>query len=859
MPTGPCRRVVCVVVCAILFVATSARAQSRLTVWVVDPSGGAIPGAVVIVMADGAVVTEMTSGQRGGVEIPISGQRTLHVIVSAAGFETVEQDIPIAGGQAPVPVTIALGVARVTDQIVVAGAAQEAGASSFALTPAEIDALPDDEESLLRMLEELAGPGADIRVDGFTGRLPRKDQILRITVRRDAYSAELPQPGQGRVEVLTRPNAEMWRGNGSVQYRPSGLAANNALARNSGSGTYRSVNGSIGGPLVRNKTAMFFEGETTNAEDTRAIAAITPSGPFLAVVDQPSDDYRASMRLETMLRPTTLMRAQWAGRQGTRDNQGLSTLDLPERGYALRSLDQSMRVTIDGGTRLPYFIRARSEYETDRSEPDTVARAIVVNNAFRGGGATQSGEDRNMRVDLDSAVTVLTRRALTLRTGGQIAWSRERQGTIRNALGTFTFLDMDAHLANSPATFTQRIGARALTIEAFQTATFVQADVQLKAGWSIGLGTRYQRQTNLDDRGALSPRLGLSRAMNNGRTTLRGGYGWYYAWLPTNVWEENLRLSSSSTEREVIIRNPGYPDPFASGDEDAPRQDPPSQVTIPSTADLPRWSRASIGVAQQLPRGFRLNVDAFRLWTSGEWRAIDVNAPTDGVRPDLTRGRVLQVDSIGRVTETGYALAFGFFANNRFANLRYSWSRRWSDGDDALTPPPDGYTLATEWAPSRNDPGHRLSWSIGTPIKWGVQASLFGRLQQGNRYNVTTGFDANGDAYFIERPDGVGRNDRRGSAQVTQDFRLSWRPQAFGGVRPQRGPGGPGGRGGDRGGNRGGPPRRERSMELYLSASNLFNRVNRTSFVGVQTSSLFGQSTSAMPARRVELGWRMSF
>jgi hypothetical protein len=841
-----------------LFVVASARAQSRLTLWVVDPSGGAIPGATVIVMADGALVTEMTSGQRGGVEIPVSGQPSLHVIVSAPGFETVEQDIPIGSGRAPV--TITLGVARVTDEVVVAGAAQEAGAASFALTPAEVDALPDDEESLLKMLEDLAGPGADIRVDGFSGRLPRKDQILRITVRRDAYSAEFPQPGQGRVEVLTRPNAEMWRANGSVQYRPSGLAASNALARNSGSGTYRSVNGSVGGPLVKNRTALFFEGETTNAEDTRAIAAITPTGPFLAVVDQPSDDYRASMRLETMLRPTTLMRAQWAGNQGTRDNQGLSALDLPERGYARRSTEHSVRLTIDAGTKLPFFIRARGEYGTDRSEPDNVARAIIVNNAFRAGGATQSGENRNARADLDAAISVFTRRAVTIRTGGQLVSMRERQGTIRNALGTFTFLDLDAYVANQPATFTQRIGARALTIQTFQASTFVQADLQLKAGWSIGLGTRYQWQTNLGDRGAVSPRLGVSRAMNEGRTTMRGGYGWYYGWLPTNVWEENLRLSSTSSEREVIIRNPGYPDPFTSGEEEIPRQDPPSRVMILSSADLPRWSRASIGLAQQLPRNLRLNIDAFRLWTSGEWRAVDVNAPTAGVRPDLAQGRVLRVDSIGRVAETGYSVDIGAFVRNRFANLRYSWSRRWSDGDDALTPPPDGVTLATEWAPSRNDPGHRLSWSLGTPIKWGVQAALFGRLQQGSRYNVTTGFDANGDAYFIERPEGVGRNDRRGSAQVTQDFRLSWRPQAFGGVRPQRGPGGgPRGRGGDRGGERGGPARRERSMELYLSASNVFNRVNRTSFVGVQTSPLFGQSTSAMPARRVELGWRMSF
>jgi hypothetical protein len=396
-----------------------------------------------------------------------------------------------------------------------------------------------------------------------------------------------------------------------------------------------------------------------------------------------------------------------------------------------------------------------------------------------------------------------------------------------------------------------------LTIETLQAAAFVQADLQLKDGWSIGLGTRYQWQTNLDDRAAMSPRFGVSRAMNSGRMTLRGGYGWYYGWLPTNVWEEQRRLSSGSTEQELIVRNPGYPDPYGSGEIDAPRPDPPSLVMLPGNADLTRWSRASAGVAQQLGGGMRANFEVFRLWTSGEWRAIDVNAPVDGIRPDSSLGRVLRVDSIGRVTETGISMDVGFFARERFGNIRYTWASRWSDGDDGLTPPPDGQTLATEWGPSRGDPGHRIFWSAGMPVRWGLRVAWFGRLQQGGRYNVTTGFDTNGDAFFIERPDGMRRNDRRGATVITNDLRVSWRPSVFGGVAAQRGPGGPGtgGRGGP-GGPRG---RQDRSMEMYLTASNVFNRVNATNFVGVETSPLFGQATSAMAARRLELGWRISF
>jgi hypothetical protein len=46
---------------------------------------------------------------------------------------------------------------------------------------------------------------------------------------------------------------------------------------------------------------------------------------------------------------------------------------------------------------------------------------------------------------------------------------------------------------------------------------------------------------------------------------------------------------------------------------------------------------------------------------------------------------------------------------------------------------------------------------------------------------------------------------------------------------------------------------------MYLFVQNIFNRVNRSSWVGVLTSPLFRQPTSAQAARRVELGWRFSF
>jgi hypothetical protein len=76
-----------------------------------------------------------------------------------------------------------------------------------------------------------------------------------------------------------------------------------------------------------------------------------------------------------------------------------------------------------------------------------------------------------------------------------------------------------------------------------------------------------------------------------------------------------------------------------------------------------------------------------------------------------------------------------------------------------------------------------------------------------------------------------------------------------GSVNFQRGPGGGGGPRGPGGQGQ----QSQRRFEIYLWATNLFNRVNQTSFVGQQNSPLFMQATSAQAARRVEMGWRFSF
>jgi len=852
-----------VVLCLVMLGVADLSAQDRrITVRVEDPSGATIPNASIIVLAGSDLITEQNADPKGLATIAVGAAQRLKLVVTAEGFSTTEVDVVIPPKAMRHPVTVAMRLANIETDVTVSAAEDvAAGGLTETLSQAQIDQLPDDPDELRRMLEEIAGPGATIRVDGFTGgRLPTRDQIARIVVRRDAFSAEFHQVGQGRVEIATRPGIDRWRGNAGLNLRPSQFSARNAASQaGSKPGTLVRMNAFTAGPLIKNRVSFSADLEGSSSEDSRGISAITLNGPFVATIQQPFDTRSIAARTEGLLTQRTLFRASYRRSNSERGNLGISELDLPERGYNNESVSHEMRLSLEGGQQRPFHVRVQMDQERSETAPDTIASAIIVQSAFRSGGATSTGVDRGRSFVSDTMFTLVAR-PYTLRVGSLVNYDNNAQGQLRNSLGTFTFTDLESFALGLPTTYTQRRGAQPLTVGVTQAAAFAHAEF-VKWRWNIGAGLRYEVQSGISDHTALAPRLGLSRGFRRNTTNVRAGYGWFYGWMPVRIEEETIRLAQGSTEEEVIIRNPSYPDPFGAGSLGT-RRDPPTRLTLADTAQLPRWQRLSVGIDHQIRQGVRVNFDTFFENSRNDFRSLDLNAPVNGARPDVSFGRMLLVQSIGRVRRAGFNVDLNYSPRQGiFSSLRYGYSASMNDADDALTPPATG-TFATEWAPTREG-RHRLNWNIGAPIqRWGLFASINGRLNSGGLYNLTTGRDDNGDAIFNDRPAGVARNSLIGAFTTQIDMRLSWTVPSSrpgGGVGFQRGPGGGGGgpRGGPGGRGAGNQP--QRRFEMYLFATNLLNRVNRSSYVGVLTSPLFMQATSAQAARRVELGWRFSF
>jgi hypothetical protein len=280
---------------------------------------------------------------------------------------------------------------------------------------------------------------------------------------------------------------------------------------------------------------------------------------------------------------------------------------------------------------------------------------------------------------------------------------------------------------------------------------------------------------------------------------------------------------------------------------------------------MPRLTRVSLGVEQQVGQGLRVNATYARTWGRHLLRGRNVNAPVaGGARPDPSVGNVTEVGSVARSLTQSVGVNMNYMVpwHRTFFAANYTLGQAKNEADGPFSLPADNYDLAAEWGPSATDARHRVYGMFNMIVWKELRTGVNVRWNSALPYTITTGFDTNGDSVSNDRPPGVTRNSARGAGQWDLSARLGW---TFGFGERQTPPGGEQviriiKAGGDSlGGFEGGASDKRWRFEIYLAAQNLFNHANLMTFSGVMTSPFFGRATSALPARRLDLGIRFSF
>ena len=856
-----------------------------------DPSGAVIPGASVAIIDSGnSIAATATTGNDGAFTLQVApGSYTLNI--SANGFQDYTQSVTVAPNTPALSVTLA--VAKITQEIEVQDDPNlitldpDSNQTALVLKEDDIQSLPDDEEDMVAYLTELAGPraaaagGVQFIIDGFqSGRLPPKDQIKEIRINTNPFTTEFSRSGFGRIEIITRPGSGKMRGNLNFNLRNDALNARNAFAPLKLPYSRQNYQAAVSGPLIEGKLSLTLLAQRNDQFNTDTIRAITGDGPFNSSIQKPSLRENFNARGQYALTPNNTLNFNLEYGTNHRADQGVGGFGLPERAFTSDNRQAGFQVRNTAVLSSRFVNETRFEFNRNHSltNPLTLGPAINVLDAFQAGGA-QNQSNETDKSYLFGNTLIFNTKGFTLKAGGQLDYRQNHLFNPNNFLGTFVFSSLDAYRAGTPTTFTINTGNPLINVSQLEVGAFAQTDIKLSKSLLLSPGIRYQTQTNISDRNDFDPRVSLSYQLNKA-TVFRVGFGIFHQTFAANLVQQLLQLDGKR-QQQIVIRNPSFPDPFAGGIA----QTIPASLRIASdNLVTPYTANMSYSVERSFNTGSVLSVSYDFIRGVHLYRSRNINAPLPGtlVRPDSSQGNILQLESTGLSTFKGLTVGLRQRLTptlNIFTS--YTFSSSFRDTDGAFSLPANSYALSSEWGPSSDNQRNHFSFGLNGRLPWNISVNTMVRANSGRPYNITTGFDDNGDTITNDRPLGVGHNtgigpglfDTNLNFSKTISLRKEEKVEIAGptGVGPGlRGrPGGFGGRpGGGFGGGARGPVGGRRAggnqpvgptATLFVNVQNLLNHTNFANYSGVMTSPFFGLPNAALNPRQIELGVRFNF
>jgi hypothetical protein len=880
-------------------------AQLRLTV--VDQTAAGIPTATVTLTPPVGQPITATTDEHGVATVPSIPVGAVKAHVEFVGFQTVDTVLNIRRGANAATVTMAL--AGLAQEVTVnadnepVGGDQHGAAMVTTLTKEEIDALPEDPEDLQAYLEQLAGPdGATFFLNGFRGgRLPTKDEIRTIRIRQNNFAADGHESGgRAGIEIVTRPSTESFNGNLNMGYQSDALNARNAQALTETPEGTKQVQFQFRGPVVRGKSAFSATVSGNNRFTSNNNLSLDEFGNRIGTqVRIPTDQRNANLGFEDAVTKNSTLRLNYQRQSQDGHNQGLGTFDYPDERARETSSDTNMfRAQLQGVVGKSSLNEVRFQFYRTDSETTSVSDAptIIVQDAFSRGGAGANSKNRSSTIELADNFDFTPHRNHQMRVGALLEGGNYNMFDQTNANGRYTYASLDDYLAGRLLQYSIRTGTLDTSFNQYQLGLYVQDDIKVNNKISLGLGLRNEMQSHIDRIWNVMPRVGASYAMTS-KTSIRGGYGIYYDWYDSSIYDQTLRLSGLPGSQQDHQFNYFYTVDDA-GNYIQHEIDGLAGATNKTVAapdlKMPYVQQTSVGVQQQLFPNVNLQVTYLRQDGRDQLRGIDINTPVvdplTGIvaRPDPDSGIVTQIQSTGHSISNRLTFQTRYQLPNQRGMLQVSYQlgKAMSDYSGATSLPSDSLHPELDWGPAGSDIRHQAQiggmWRL--PKDFRVQGNL--QIRSGVAYNETTGLDDNHDGVINDRPFGVTRNSLRGSGywNVTQ-FTIN-KSFGFGGQRANanaqngnqngqnRGANGNGngnfnpnfqggnfqGGGGGFQGNRGGGGRgdfgnasnQRYSVQFSLRANNPLNRVIETGYTGNERSPFFLLPTTVQTARRVE-------
>jgi hypothetical protein len=796
-----------------------------------DISGSVIPGASVTVVSATGVQKSATTNQSGEFLVPGLAAGTYTVKVIAPNFGLYENSEVVVEAGKREQLTVPLSIAEVKADVDVSAdqdvsTESEAKAGATVLKGKDLDALPDDPDELAAALQALAGPGAgpdggQIYIDGFTGgRMPPKDSIREVRVNQNPFSAEFSRIGFGRIEILTKPGSDNWRGEARANFNDAALNSRNPFAVSKAPSRNIGITGNIAGPLQKGKSSFFLDVENRVADTNTVINAIVLNPDLTEVAFQqevqvPTRRFSIGPRFDYQIGSKNTLIARYNFSRGKSENQGLGALSLPSRAYDSSNSEHELRLTETMIVSPSTVNETRFSFDVENREQlgDNSIPSINVGSAFSGGGAQIGNSfNRSRGWELQNYTTTSFGKNSEhgVKFGVQINSTTVRDRSENNFGGSFTFIDLDNYRdtilgRDHPIQFSILAGRPEQSVSQTDVGAFITHDWKVRTGLSLSLGVRYENQTNIDDKFNFAPRLAVAwspgaSGKNSPSTVFRGGFGVFYDRFGQNLVLQSRRFNG--VEQVNLVVNAMDPDPvrraaaialldqivFTSDSvSNVPTADqiqaalPQSNAvrTIARNLQAPYLMQGAIGVEHQFPLQTTVSVTFITSRQIHGLRVRNVNSPvclsqldcTAAVRPDPAGGDVYEYESSGRMSQNQFVTNFRSRFHRRvslFGNYRLGFTE--SDSDGAGSFPAYTYDLSGEYGRSSMDIRHNFTIGGQVGLPFGISMSPFLMVNSGRPFNFTRGIDSNGDSQFTERPTFAEIGARCLELGLTNDF-----------------------------------------------------------------------------------------
>src|SRR6266446_6673894 len=542
-----------------------------------DEFGAAIVGATVTLIGPAGEKTATTNADGTYTFTGLTpGKYTIHAI--APGFATSEDAaVDINAGHRD-PFNISLKIAAIESQVKVNAETPLStdstnNANQTVISGRDLDALPDDPEEMAAALQALAGPsigpnGGQIFIDGFSGgNMPPKESIREIRINQNPFSAENDQPS-ARIEILTKPGSDKFRGNLSLNFTDESLNSRNPFAISSSKRTpfqQRQFGGNLSGPLKKGKASFFLEGNRNDTDDNEIVRAtiLDPSFNFVQIgqgVVVPRCFTNFSPRLDYEINARNTLVSRYSYNHNVTRNNGVNGFSLPERGYNNANTSQSFQVTETAVLNATTVNETRFQFNHNHSESfaDSTKPVLNVSGAFIGGGS-QSGHSISTRNNWElSNFTQIQKGTHTIKFGGRVRGVSITDVSSNNFGGQWIFngggaltsiqryqLTLQLMQAGTPAAqiraqgggasqFSINTGNPLATVSQHDIEPYIQDDWKYKPNLTFSYGLRYEIQNNAGSKLDFAPRVavawspGAADSTKPPKTVIRAGAGIFY-------------------------------------------------------------------------------------------------------------------------------------------------------------------------------------------------------------------------------------------------------------------------------------------------------------------------------------------